>query len=287
MVTAAPTPSLNSVSTEKKREDRDGPEDQDPGEGGGLPLRPTKPPKSPSTHKNLISNDLSKIDSREVNDYGYRYYDPATGRWPSRDPIEDEGGVNLYGFVANDGLNEWDVLGLSPPSEPPPPDSIGGPWKWTADQEDGRGGKWRDPSGKSASWDEKGCHWDVDVKGERTRYNRWGSPMPNTKKTHTNPKPYQYPLPQADNKNPRTPSYKRLPLKGGRLRGIPWWIPPTTPYEDESLKHELEFMRQKQNEGNGFWESLKKLWDSYDDEYFKRKRLRELGVEPNDKIVKI
>ena len=44
--------------------------------------------------------------------YGYRYYDPQTGRWPSRDPIEEEGGVNLYGFVGNDGVNKWDVLGL-------------------------------------------------------------------------------------------------------------------------------------------------------------------------------
>jgi RHS repeat-associated protein len=44
--------------------------------------------------------------------YGYRYYDPLTGRWPSRDPIEEEGGVNLYGFVGNDGVNKWDVLGL-------------------------------------------------------------------------------------------------------------------------------------------------------------------------------
>jgi len=43
--------------------------------------------------------------------YGYRYYDPKTGRWPSRDPIEEEGGVNLYAFVRNDGLNKWDVLG--------------------------------------------------------------------------------------------------------------------------------------------------------------------------------
>jgi RHS repeat-associated protein len=36
-----------------------------------------------------------------VTDYTYRYYDPLTGRWPSRDPIEEEGGVNLYGFVYN------------------------------------------------------------------------------------------------------------------------------------------------------------------------------------------
>jgi len=45
--------------------------------------------------------------------YGYRYYDPVTGRWPSRDPIEERGGVNLYGFVGNDVANKWDLLGLS------------------------------------------------------------------------------------------------------------------------------------------------------------------------------
>jgi RHS repeat-associated protein len=43
--------------------------------------------------------------------YGYRHYDPVTGRWPSRDPIEEEGGVNLYGFIANESLNTWDLLG--------------------------------------------------------------------------------------------------------------------------------------------------------------------------------
>jgi hypothetical protein len=46
-----------------------------------------------------------------VSFYGYRYYDPVTGRWPSRDPIEEEGGINLYGFVNNDGVNNWDLLG--------------------------------------------------------------------------------------------------------------------------------------------------------------------------------
>lgn len=45
--------------------------------------------------------------------YGYRYYDPVTGRWPSRDPIEEKGGVNLYGFVENEGVNTWDYLGMS------------------------------------------------------------------------------------------------------------------------------------------------------------------------------
>jgi hypothetical protein len=44
--------------------------------------------------------------------YGYRYYDPVTGRWPSRDPIEENGGINLYGFVGNNGVNNADYLGM-------------------------------------------------------------------------------------------------------------------------------------------------------------------------------
>ena len=44
--------------------------------------------------------------------YGYRYYSPALGRWLSRDPIEEQGGLNLYGFVDNDPVNKWDKLGL-------------------------------------------------------------------------------------------------------------------------------------------------------------------------------
>ena len=47
-----------------------------------------------------------------VSIYGYRWYDPATGRWPSRDSIGERGGLNLYGFVGNDGVNLADRLGL-------------------------------------------------------------------------------------------------------------------------------------------------------------------------------
>ena len=46
-----------------------------------------------------------------VTHYGYRYYDPMTGRWPSRDPIEEEGGVNLYGFVGNAPTDYIDIFG--------------------------------------------------------------------------------------------------------------------------------------------------------------------------------
>ncbi|MCW5555058.1 MAG: RHS repeat-associated core domain-containing protein [Verrucomicrobiae bacterium] len=43
--------------------------------------------------------------------YGYRYYDPDQGRWLGRDPIEEEGGINLFAFVFNSPLNGFDPLG--------------------------------------------------------------------------------------------------------------------------------------------------------------------------------
>ena len=46
-----------------------------------------------------------------ISEYGFRHTDPKTGRWLSRDPIGERGGVNLYGFVGNDGLNRFDALG--------------------------------------------------------------------------------------------------------------------------------------------------------------------------------
>lgn len=52
--------------------------------------------------------------------YGLRYYSPQAGRWLSRDPIEEQGGVNLYGFVGNNPVNLVDPLGLSSVSAPPP-----------------------------------------------------------------------------------------------------------------------------------------------------------------------
>jgi RHS repeat-associated protein len=45
--------------------------------------------------------------------YGYRSYSPSLGRWLSRDPIEEEGGLNLYGFVLNAPTVRYDELGLT------------------------------------------------------------------------------------------------------------------------------------------------------------------------------
>jgi RHS repeat-associated protein len=44
--------------------------------------------------------------------YGYRSYAPRHGRWLSRDPLGEEGGLLLYGFCGNGPLGAVDALGL-------------------------------------------------------------------------------------------------------------------------------------------------------------------------------
>jgi RHS repeat-associated protein len=73
--------------------------------------------------------------------YGYRYYSPSTGRWLSRDPVEElvtfeatlrfaSAGItfemqksqntrSLYHFLVNDGVNEFDLNGLQPAAKVP------------------------------------------------------------------------------------------------------------------------------------------------------------------------
>jgi len=98
-------------------ENSEPPEDDPP--TGNIPS-PPKNPKPPTSgdsgSKSWIESDDTTPDlsgnKASVAYYGYRYYDPVTGRWPSRDPIEEEGGVNLYGFITNNGINNLDIHGL-------------------------------------------------------------------------------------------------------------------------------------------------------------------------------
>jgi RHS repeat-associated protein len=68
--------------------------------------------------------------------YGYRYYDPITGRWNTRDPIGERGGQNVVAFVINEPITKCDYLGLVqppgggpypffPPYPKPPPEPLG------------------------------------------------------------------------------------------------------------------------------------------------------------------
>jgi RHS repeat-associated protein len=44
--------------------------------------------------------------------YGYRYYAPEQGRWLSRDPVEETGGIHLYMMIRNNSVNWVDYLGM-------------------------------------------------------------------------------------------------------------------------------------------------------------------------------
>jgi RHS repeat-associated protein len=44
--------------------------------------------------------------------YLYRAYDPNLQRWLNRDPIEEMGGANLYGYVGNNPIMRVDPVGL-------------------------------------------------------------------------------------------------------------------------------------------------------------------------------
>ena len=44
--------------------------------------------------------------------YGFRHYSPVTKKWLSQDPLEENGGFNMYQFAGNDPINGIDVLGL-------------------------------------------------------------------------------------------------------------------------------------------------------------------------------
>jgi RHS repeat-associated protein len=50
--------------------------------------------------------------------YGYRYFVPELGRWINRDPIREEGGVNLYAAFADNAIHNLDYLGLACCPEP-------------------------------------------------------------------------------------------------------------------------------------------------------------------------
>ncbi len=39
------------------------------------------------------------------------FYNPSTGRWLSRDPIQEHGGLNLHEFAVNSPVNRFDHLG--------------------------------------------------------------------------------------------------------------------------------------------------------------------------------
>ncbi|MEO8352172.1 MAG: RHS repeat-associated core domain-containing protein, partial [Chthoniobacteraceae bacterium] len=75
----------------------------------GEPLRAT----GPMAQANPFRFSTKYTDSETgLLYYGYRYYQPQTGRWMSRDPIGERGSIGLQTFVNNQPLTQTDSLGL-------------------------------------------------------------------------------------------------------------------------------------------------------------------------------
>ena len=157
-----------------------------------------------------FSSEYSDVETGLVY-YNYRYYSPGLGRWLSRDPVEEQGGWNLYNFIFNNPFSQFDALGahgvvlfakpvvprvnpstlpkLKPPTGvspkpnlprgngiPLPKDGFKPPKNWN-------GQKVKCPNGKGSGYpDKKGNVWEpTDHKG--THPPHWDIQHPNG--THT------------------------------------------------------------------------------------------------------
>lgn len=71
------------------------------------------------THGDLASafhfGFSTQYHDRETGMVGYkrRFYRPDLGRWLNRDPIEEQGGENLYCFCLNDTISKYDAFGYN------------------------------------------------------------------------------------------------------------------------------------------------------------------------------
>lgn len=122
-------------------------------------------------------------DSRLLK-FGRRWYDPALGRWLSRDPLPQflamaktdlaprhADVLNLYVYARNSPISVMDLeglVGVLPKGWPPPPGWKGG-YKWT----NGPGDRVTGPDGRRWHWHGKDDghwdHWDMEEKGQDKR----------------------------------------------------------------------------------------------------------------------
>jgi RHS repeat-associated protein len=66
-----------------------------------------------ATANSIDHSSMPRHTNSGLNLYPFRAYDPGLQRWINRDPIGEAGGVNLYGYVGNNPIGFFDLLGLA------------------------------------------------------------------------------------------------------------------------------------------------------------------------------
>jgi RHS repeat-associated protein len=61
---------------------------------------------------NLCASPKTHVPDPRLQKRGYRYYLPETGRWVSRDPVAEQGGLNICVFAGNNSIVQVDPFGL-------------------------------------------------------------------------------------------------------------------------------------------------------------------------------
>ncbi len=66
-----------------------------------------------NSQNDRLANTKQRDFSIGLDNHGFRYYDPSSGRYITRDPIGYGDGMNVYRHVSNNPVNGVDPLGLS------------------------------------------------------------------------------------------------------------------------------------------------------------------------------
>jgi RHS repeat-associated protein len=177
-----------------------------------------------------------------------RYFDPTTGGYLQYDLIGLRGGINPYAYALQNPVNWIDPYGfdalppdfVGPPgpgdyvTPTPPPDIPGGPWTWSPDSQNPRGGNFIGPKppkgGRNVCTyappgpNNKDPYWKVtDPNGNDQRYNANGAPItpeeahpgsPPAKPTEapSSPEPTPAPEPAPElTPTPVEPTFPELP----------------------------------------------------------------------------
>ncbi len=111
-------------------------------------------------------------DETDLLYYGYRYYNASTGRWVSRDRIQEKGGGNLYGFTGNDPVRNADRRGNDftwtvPDYNPNGVAIRQRDWVQTG------GTSWKHFEPKVNIWKRDGCCYGLNFSGNYAQVHSW------------------------------------------------------------------------------------------------------------------